>query len=162
MGFSVLDQATFFSLHIIQAVLSIITIGIYAYDLSVNKEYIDEHGKWARIYALVVGALSILYSAALLLSLILSSQSGPALNVIMSAQWASIFVLFGSAYFDPHTAHDARHAAHLRLMLVGVWVDLANMVLWIITAGASSLAFCLDGIRQNGIRQSRLTGGAKV
>ncbi|KAL8940942.1 MAG: hypothetical protein Q9211_002036 [Gyalolechia sp. 1 TL-2023] len=105
------------TLRFLQFVFAITVIGLYAQDLQkAHKEGKYSDSKWG--YATAVGTIGAV--SALLLS-------WPALAIIL---FTALFGLFGNMYIH----EDAEGDGGIKRMKRAVWIDLINMLLWLVTA----------------------------
>ncbi|KJX98181.1 hypothetical protein TI39_contig429g00011 [Zymoseptoria brevis] len=136
-------------LRFFQFVLALTVAGLYGVDLQ-RADHAD--GKW--VFAEVVAGLSavtILLYAGLFF---IPSQKLFPWDWILFILWTALFGLFGNMYIGEQPTPE-QHG--LQRMKNAVWVDLTNMLLWLITAVWGTVVFFLH-------RSGRTlhTGRAKV
>jgi len=147
-----LSYLAFSVLHFFQFVLAITVCGLYGVDLrraSSEGKYTDS--KW--VYAEVVGGLSAFTAVIYFIPFIIRSRVVLAWNVVLLALWIALFGVFGSMYIK----ENAEGNADIQRMKNAVWVDLANVLLWLI--GSLSMFAYWWGHRE---RHTRFTGRARV
>lgn len=139
-------------LRFLQFVLAITVAGLYGVDLHhahEKKAYTD--GKW--VFAEVVAGLSaftcIIYGIPFI-----KSYWAFGWDWILFILWTALFGLFGSIFIKDHPT--PKQGGQIR-MKHAVWVDLVNMLLWLITAIYGTVIFVRN-------RQTRTlhTGRGKV
>ncbi|KAH7308537.1 hypothetical protein B0I35DRAFT_453799 [Stachybotrys elegans] len=149
-----LSYFLFTVLHIGCFALAITVCGLYGEDLQrADEAGVGANGRW--VFAVVVGGLSALTSAIYCAPIVLRNLGivGFVWNVIIFALWVAVFGLFGRMYIN----EDPEGDGGIERMRNAVWVDLANMLLWLI----ASLAMGAYWWRHRE-RRSRFTGRAKV
>lgn len=57
---------------------------------------------------------------------------------VSSILWVAVFGVFGNKYIH---YHNATHDATISRMKNAVWIDLVNMLLWLVTAVMATVAF---------------------
>jgi len=144
----------FLILYVFALVLGVTVCGLYGQDLHHAQEkhaYTDT--KW--VFAVVVGAMSSITTAIYLIPLVLrmvgviSDMTNPlykSATVLSAANifcaiwdfclfilWTSVFGVFGSMYIGTKS----QGQSGIERMKNAVWVDLANMLLWLIVAIAA-------------------------
>ncbi|MCJ1383607.1 hypothetical protein MMC17_006721 [Xylographa soralifera] len=146
LGFIVHTVIRFF-----QFVLGLTVIGLYGVDLNaarIEHKYAD--GKW--VYAVVVGTLAALTALVFMVPFVKTYKAFP-WDIIMFFLWIVVFGIFGNLYIKENPEGDAG----ITRMKNAVWVDLANMLLWLISS-----AFGLFMFFKNRGHKSLHTGRAKV
>ncbi|KAI5273731.1 hypothetical protein E4T47_03096 [Aureobasidium subglaciale] len=114
-----------FAIRILQFILGITVIGLYAVDIArAYKHHVSRDPKWT--FAVVVGAMSAI-SVFFFLARYSLRFFWDGLMLIL---WAIVFGIFGKIYIP---AHPTPHQTGQIRMKNAVWVDLANMLLWFIT-----------------------------
>jgi len=136
-------------LRFFQFVLALTVAGLYGVDLQ-KANYAD--GKW--VYAEVVAGLSAVTCLVYAGLFFLPSEKFFAWDWVLFILWTALFGLFGNMYIGEHPTPEQ---GGVRRMRNAVWVDLTNMLLWLITAIWGTVAF----FRSRGGR-SLHTGRAKV
>ncbi|PHH73245.1 hypothetical protein CDD80_3936 [Ophiocordyceps camponoti-rufipedis] len=146
-----------FALHGLCFVAALVAIGLYGKDL--RDGYSSES---RRVYAVVVGGLSIITCAVYAVPKLLKKMNLPAASwsLLLFILWIIAFGLFGSKYIkmrygDTNDKSDTDE--HVRRMKAGVWADLANALLWFISAVSLCGYWWVRGDRR-----SRFTGRAYV
>ncbi|KAF6840715.1 hypothetical protein CPLU01_01086 [Colletotrichum plurivorum] len=142
----------FSALHFFQLVLALTVCGLYAIDLQrarADGKYVDS--KW--VFAEVVGALSALTALLYFIPFVLRFAAVFVWDSILFVLWIALFGLFGNMYIK----EDAEGDRDIQRMKNAVWVDLANALLWLISALASAAYWWTH--RE---RRTRFTGRAKV
>jgi hypothetical protein len=121
-------------LRFLQFILAITVCGLYAVDLHTAHEkggYTD--GKW--VYAEVVGGLSAF--TVLIYGLpFFKSYWAFGWDWVLFILWTALFGIFGKIFIPAHPT--PKQGAQIR-MKHAVWVDLVNMLLWLITAIYSTM-----------------------
>jgi hypothetical protein len=124
-------------LRFFQFILAITVCGLYAVDLhkanTAKNGYID--GKW--VYAEVVGSLSAVTCLVYGIPFI-KSYWAFGWDWLLFILWTALFGIFGNIYIGAKPT--PKQGGQIR-MKHAVWVDLANMLLWFITAIYSTLIF---------------------
>jgi len=142
-------------LRFFQFVLGIAVIGLYAQDLDRARKagsYADS--KW--VFATVTGTLSAIWA---LLMLVPRAAAFPLFfgDALIWLFWLVVFGIFGKMYIK----EDPENVGHgdgpgIQRMKNAVWVDLINMLLWLVTAAWGAVLFLF--LR----RRSLHTGRAEV
>ncbi|KAF2485107.1 hypothetical protein BDY17DRAFT_321975 [Neohortaea acidophila] len=124
-------------LRLFQFVLALTVAGLYGIDLHHAHEWDQQHPpsqqvgadpKW--VYAEVVAGLSAV--ACIVYGLpFFKSYWAFAWDWVLFILWTALFGVFGRIYI---TAHPTPKQAGIIRMKHAVWVDLASMILWFITA----------------------------
>ncbi|OJD31354.1 uncharacterized protein BKCO1_4900038 [Diplodia corticola] len=115
-------------LRFLQFVLALTVCGLYGVDLDAARQahaYADS--KW--VYAEVVAGLAALTTLAYLLPMV-KSLFFFAWDWVLFVLWVALFGVFGRMYIGEEVEYDGG----VRRMKHAVWVDLACMVLWFVTA----------------------------
>ncbi|TDZ15419.1 hypothetical protein C8034_v009812 [Colletotrichum sidae] len=139
-------------LHFFQLVLAITVCGLYGVDLQRAKnagEYVDS--KW--VFAEVVGALSAFTAVLYFVPFIKRFAVVWVWDFVLFILWIAVFGLFGNMYIK----EDAEGDSNIQRMKNAVWVDLANALLWLISALATAGYWW-----SHRERRTRFTGRAKV
>ncbi|TKW56630.1 hypothetical protein CTA1_3258 [Colletotrichum tanaceti] len=139
-------------LHFFQFVLAVTVCGLYAVDLNKARsqgDYTD--GKW--VFAVVVGALSAVTALLYFIPFILRFAIAWVWDAILFILWIAVFGLFGSMYIRENAEGDGG----IQRMKNAVWVDLANALLWLISALATAAYWW-----RHRERRTRFTGRGKV
>ncbi|GAB7346462.1 hypothetical protein MBLNU457_5154t1 [Dothideomycetes sp. NU457] len=115
-------------LRFFQFVLAITVAALYGVDLHAAQEaHVGADGKW--VFAEVVAGLSavscLLYGIPFLKSYWLWAW-----DFCLFVLWTALFGLFGSIYIKDHPTPEQKGQIRMKN---AVWVDLANMLLWLIT-----------------------------
>lgn len=115
-------------LRLFQFILAITVAGLYGVDLhAAHKAHVGADGRW--VFAEVVAGLSavscIIYAVPLI-----KSYWFWAWDLALFILWTALFGIFGRIYIHDHPTPEQH--GQLR-MKHAVWVDLANMLLWLIT-----------------------------
>ncbi|SLM34797.1 Marvel domain [Lasallia pustulata] len=113
-------------LRFLQFVLALTVAGLYGAQLDDQRKH-GGHGDSRWIYAEVVAALSavtcILYMIPLVRSYLFFAW-----DLILFILWVALFGLFGKLYIKKNAHHDSS----VQKMKNAVWVDLINMLLWLL------------------------------
>ncbi|KAK3722939.1 hypothetical protein LTR37_002084 [Vermiconidia calcicola] len=140
-------------LRFLQFILAITVAGLYGVDLhGASKNNGGADGRW--VFAEVVAVLSIITVIVYAMPFI-KSYWGFAWDWMLFILWTALFGLFGSIYI-PAKPKGPQKDGQTR-MKHAVWVDLINMLLWLVTAIYSTLIWFRG--RKN---RSTHTGRAKV
>ncbi|MCJ1463579.1 hypothetical protein MMC07_002187 [Pseudocyphellaria aurata] len=122
-------------LRFLQFVFAIAVLGLYGQDLrSMHKAGIKSEPRW--VYAEVVGAFSAFTALVYVLPMV-KSYLAFGWDVILFILWTAVFGLFGKLFIheDPEGDGAIQRAKN------AVWVDLINMLLWLVTAISGGLLF---------------------
>ncbi|OHF03361.1 hypothetical protein CORC01_01414 [Colletotrichum orchidophilum] len=139
-------------LHFFQLVLAVTVCGLYAVDLNrARSEGSYTDGKW--VFAVVVGALSAVTALLYFIPFILRFAIVWIWDVILFILWIALFGLFGNMYIKENAEGDSG----IQRMKNAVWVDLANALLWLISALATAGYWW-----RHRERRTRFTGRGKV
>ncbi|KAK1452598.1 hypothetical protein CCUS01_10829 [Colletotrichum cuscutae] len=155
-------------LHFFQFVLAVTVCGLYAVDLNrARSEGSYTDGKWGvsdaetrtnnapkkQVFAVVVGALSAVTALLYFIPFILRFAIVWIWDAILFILWIALFGLFGNMYIKENAEGDSG----IRRMKNAVWVDLANALLWLISALATAAYWW-----RHRERRTRFTGRGKV
>ncbi|KAI4104622.1 MAG: hypothetical protein L6R37_003143 [Teloschistes peruensis] len=144
-----LSRIPLWVLRFLQFVFAITVIGLYAQDLrkaSEQRKYSDS--KWG--YATAVGTIGAVSSLVLLWPAL--SMWGWGWDLIVFILFIALFGLFGKMYIHENPEGNGG----IKRMKNAVWIDLINVLLWLITA-------CYGGILYvTRARRSTFTGRANV
>ncbi|MCJ1286144.1 hypothetical protein MMC26_005489 [Xylographa opegraphella] len=144
-----------FIVHIVirffQFVLGLTVIGLYGSDLNAAR-IAHKYADGREVYAVVVGTLSALTALVFMVPFIKTHRLFP-WDIIMFFLWVVVFGIFGHMYIKANAAGDAG----ITRMKNAVWVDLANMLLWLISSAFGAFMFF-----KNRGHMSLHTGRAKV
>ncbi|KAL9020866.1 MAG: hypothetical protein Q9185_001937 [Variospora sp. 1 TL-2023] len=114
---SLLSKVPLWVLRFLQFVFAITVIGLYAqYLRRANNDDAYSDSKWG--YATAVGTIGAVSSLVLI---------WPALSIIL---FTALFGLFGNMYIHENPEGDGG----VKRMKNAVWIDLINMLLWLVTA----------------------------
>jgi hypothetical protein len=123
IGFIVHTVIRFF-----QFVLALVVCGLYGVDLTAAREqHYHADGKW--VYAEVVGTLAAL-TALIFMVPFFKTYLLFGWDLIIFILWTALFGIFGKLYIHERAEGDGA----IQRMKNAVWVDLTNMLLWLITA----------------------------
>ncbi|MCJ1485842.1 hypothetical protein MMC06_006017 [Schaereria dolodes] len=123
------------TLRLFQFVLALTVLGLYGVDLNnARKEHKYVDSKWA--YAEAVGALAAVTSLVYMVP-IFKSYMVFAWDAVLFLLWLVVFGIFGKMYIREHAEGDSG----VRRMKNAVWVDLVNMLLWLISAVYGAVLF---------------------
>jgi H+/Cl- antiporter ClcA len=115
-------------LRFLQFVFAIAVIGLYAQDLNkAHKEAKYTDSKWA--YAVAVASLSA-FTALVYMIPKLKFWYACGWDTILFVLWAAVFGIFGKLYIHANAQGDGG----IKRMKSAVWVDLVNLLLWLVTA----------------------------
>ena len=133
-----------------QLVLALTVCGLYGTDLNAaRKVHAYADGKW--VYAVVVASLSAVTAVIYMVPRV-KSYMAFGWDVILFILWTAVFGIFGKLYIHANAQGDGG----ITRMKRAVWIDLVNMLLWLVTAGMSTVMFFLRG------RQTLFTGRARA
>lgn len=123
-------------LRFFQFILAITVIGLYAVDLR-KADKMDKYtdGKW--VYAVVVGVLSVITVLVYAIPFI-KSHWAFGWDWLLFILWTALFGIFGSLWIKEKPTPEQH--SHTR-MKNAVWVDLVNMLLWLVTAVYSTISW---------------------
>lgn len=116
-------------LRIFQFALALTVCGLYGVDLTAARnagKYQD--GKW--VYAVVLGAFSAFSALLYMIPFIFRFSIMFVWEAILFFLWIVLFGIFGNMYIKENAEGDSG----VQRMKNAVWVDLANALLWLITA----------------------------
>lgn len=121
-------------LRFFQFILALTVIGLYAVDLrKADKMDAYTDGKW--VYAVVVGTLSavtvLIYGIPFI-----KSYWAFGWDWLLFILWTALFGVFGSIFIGAKPTPEQHGQIRMKN---AVWVDLANMLLWLITAVYSTV-----------------------
>jgi len=124
-----LDWLLFSLLRFVQFVLAITVCGLYGVDLSnARKAHVGADGRW--VYAEVVGALAAVSALLYMIPLVLRLPFAFVWDFLVFFFWVVLFGIFGHMYIHENPEGDSG----IQRMKNAVWVDLVNMLLWLISA----------------------------
>jgi hypothetical protein len=106
-----------------------------------------------QIFAVVVGAIAALTAILYMIPFILRFAAVTIWSVIVLILWIAVFGLFGNMYIRENPEGNSG----IQRMKNAVWVDLANLLLWLIGTIASGAYWW-----SHRERNSRFTGRAKL
>ncbi|KAK5109851.1 hypothetical protein LTR62_006458 [Meristemomyces frigidus] len=141
------------TLRFFQFILAITVAGLYGVDLhhaSQQHKYTD--GKW--VFAEVVAGLAAVTCLVYAVPFF-KSYWAFGWDWCLFALWTALFGLFGKIYIP---AHPTPKQAGQHRMKNAVWVDLVNMLLWLVTAVYATLIWW----RNRGSGRTLHTGRGKV
>ncbi|KAF2733794.1 hypothetical protein EJ04DRAFT_543957 [Polyplosphaeria fusca] len=122
-------------IRLLQFVMGIVVIGLYATDLDKARKagkYMD--AKW--VYAVFCGAFASLASLVFMLPLIKAWM----FFFVDWLIWFFFLVLFG-IFGKMYISEDAEGNAGIERMKRAVWIDLINLLLWLMTAVYGTIIF---------------------
>ncbi|MCJ1372114.1 hypothetical protein MMC20_003335 [Loxospora ochrophaea] len=138
------------TLRFFQLVLALTVAGLYGVDLNnARKHGVYADSKW--VYAEVVAGFASL-TALIYMVPFVKSYVAFGWDLILFIMWIALFGIFGKMYIHAKPQEDAG----IQRMKNAVWVDLVNMLLWLVTAVMGALLFFSGG------RRSLHTGRATV
>ncbi|KAI9684110.1 MAG: hypothetical protein M1829_003380 [Trizodia sp. TS-e1964] len=123
------------ALRVLQFVMALAVCGLYGTDLNnakMNNKYADP--KW--VYAVVIAGFSAITCVVYAVPFI-KSHLFFAWDAILFILWVAVFGIFGKMYIH----EDPEGDSGIQRMKNAVWVDLVNMLLWLITACLSAALF---------------------
>ncbi|PGH16286.1 hypothetical protein AJ79_01825 [Helicocarpus griseus UAMH5409] len=137
-------------LRFLQFVFGIAVIGLYAQDLVKQRKAGDPYDpKW--MYATALGTIASI-SAAIYFAIpfipspipILPRINLPTLvyDSILSILWLTLFGIFGKIYITQEAKEDDKNLIRMKH---AVWVDLANLALWTVTAAWAGMRWWRSG-----------------
>jgi len=115
-------------LRFVQFALALAVCGLYGVDLNNARsqgKYTD--GRW--VFAEVVGALSAFTALLYMIPFIMRIPFAFAWDALIFFLWVVLFGIFGNMYIKENAEGDAG----VQRMKNAVWVDLVNMLLWLIS-----------------------------
>ncbi|KAI9892382.1 MAG: hypothetical protein M1814_001584 [Vezdaea aestivalis] len=117
-----------FFIRFMQFVMGLAVVGLYGTDVNKARQSgVGGDPKW--VYALVIGTMSAFTSIIFSIPLV-KSYLFFAWDACLFLFWLVIFGMFGKMYIP----EDAEGNAGITRMKHAVWVDLANMLMWLVTA----------------------------
>ena len=115
-------------IRILQFVMGLTVIGLYAHDLrKASEAHVPANRNW--VYAVVVGTLSCVTSLIFLIP-ILKAWMFFAWDAFLWLLWIILFGIFGKLFIGEKADGDKG----IQRMKNAVWIDLINVVLWLSTA----------------------------
>ncbi|KAJ9244691.1 hypothetical protein DTO207G8_2244 [Paecilomyces variotii] len=127
-------------IRFIQLVMALVVIGLYGQDLSSNHQNgVYVNAKW--VYAVVAGGLAALTAFIYLVAAFVAKdrplRTRPHLHLplflwqsVLCILWLVLFGIFGKMYIgNPNTKDNS----NVDKMKNAVWIDIANLGLWVIT-----------------------------
>lgn len=126
-------------LRTLQFIFALIVATLYGIDLH-HATSLRAPGPASWIYAEVVAGLSMLYCA-IHCFMNLKSRMWMILDWVLAVMWAAQFGVFATIFLGPIDQKDAAMTTSLSRMRAGVWVDMINMILWLMSA-LWSAAWC--------------------
>lgn len=126
-----------FVLRFFQFVLAITVAGLYGVDLHHATKagaYID--GKW--VFAEVCAGLAALTTIAYGVMFFLASEKLFMWDWVLFILWTTLFGIFGRIFIPANPT--PKQAGQIR-MKHAVWVDLLNMILWLVSASYATVMF---------------------
>lgn len=121
-------------LRFLQFILGITVIGLYAVDLrKADKMDAYTDGKW--VFAVVVGTLSAVTVLIYAIPFI-KSYWAFGWDWLLFILWTALFGTFGSIFIKAKPTPEQHGQIRMKH---AVWVDLVNMLLWLITAVYSTI-----------------------
>jgi len=124
-----LDYILFSILRFFQFVLALTVCGLYGVDLHNARsqgKYAD--GKW--VFAEVVGGLSAVTALLYMVPFVMRLPFAFLWDLLLCFLWIVLFGIFGNMYIHANPQGDSG----IQRMKNAVWVDLVNMLLWLISA----------------------------
>lgn len=123
-------------LRFLQFVFAITVIGLYAQDLKkAHKEHKYSDSKWG--YATAVGTIGAV--SAMVLAWPALAMWAWGWDLVVFILFTALFGLFGNMYIHENAEGDGG----IKRMKRAVWIDLINMLLWLITAVYGLVRFFL-------------------
>ena len=121
-------------LRFFQFVLALTVCGLYAIDLHAgNQAGTPADGKW--VYAVAIGGISAVTCLVYAIPMF-KSYWAFGWDWILFVLWTAVFGLFGKIYIPAHPKASQDRQVRMKN---AVWVDLACMLLWLVTAVYSTL-----------------------
>lgn len=115
-------------LRFFQFALALTVCGLYGVDLTAARNAgKGQDGKW--VFAVVLGALSAFTALLYMIPFIFRFSIMFVWDAILFFLWVVLFGIFGNMYIKENAEGDSG----VQRMKNAVWVDLANMLLWLIT-----------------------------
>ncbi|GAD97667.1 conserved hypothetical protein [Paecilomyces variotii No. 5] len=127
-------------LHFFQLVMALVVIGLYGQDLSSSHHNgVHVNAKW--VYAVITGGLAALTAFVYIIAAFVAKDRPlrvrPHLHLplflwqsVLCVLWLILFGIFGKMYIGTSTKKDN---SNLDKMKNAVWIDIANLGLWVIT-----------------------------
>ncbi|KAL1878861.1 hypothetical protein Plec18167_004156 [Paecilomyces lecythidis] len=127
-------------IHFFQLVMGLVVIGLYGQDLSSNHQNgVYVNAEW--VYAVVTGGLAALTAFIYLVAAFVAKDRPlrvrPHLHLplflwqsVLCVLWLILFGIFGKMYIGNTTTKDN---SNVDKMKNAVWIDIANLGLWVIT-----------------------------
>jgi len=137
----------------IQIILALAVCGLYGVDLNkANKEHKYTDGKWA--FAEVTASLSAVTALLYLIPFICRIPLLFIWATILFILWVAVFGIFGNLYIKANAQGDSG----ILRMKHAVWIDLVNMLLWLISA----IGMAIFWVKHRGSGRTKWTGRARV
>jgi len=122
-------------LRLLQFALALAVCGLYGTDIqNANKHNRGADSKW--LYAVVIGGLSVVTSLVYGIPIV-KSYIFFAWDTILFILWIAVFGVFGKMYIR----EDAEGNSGVQRMKNAVWVDLVNVLLWLVSAIYGAILF---------------------
>ncbi|PBP21785.1 hypothetical protein BUE80_DR007179 [Diplocarpon rosae] len=136
----------------VQLVLALTVCGLYAGDLNrARRAGKDSDGRW--VYAEVTASLAAVTALIYLVPCAVRLPMAFVGDAILCVLWIALFGLFGNMYIRERAEGDAG----VQRMKNAVWVDLANAMLWLLSAVGMAIFW-----RRNQAQRTNWTGRARV
>ncbi|CAF9930193.1 MAG: hypothetical protein ALECFALPRED_004548, partial [Alectoria fallacina] len=127
------------TLRFLQLIFAVAVLGLYGTELSnARKNHTGDYSKW--VYAEVVGVLSAVTCLVYVLPKV-KSWWAFGWDLILFILWVAVFGVFGKIYI-----HAKPVDGGVKRMKNAVWVDLVNMLLWLVTAVVGVVAFFMMSV----------------
>lgn len=122
------------TLRFLQFIFAVAVLGLYGTELSnARKNHTGDYSKW--VYAEVVGVLSAVTCLVYVLPKV-KSWWAFGWDLVLFILWVAVFGVFGKIYIHAKPVNGG-----VKRMKNAVWVDLVNMLLWLVTTVVSVVAF---------------------
>ncbi|KAF6239155.1 hypothetical protein HO173_003028 [Letharia columbiana] len=122
------------TLRFLQFIFAVAVLGLYGTELSdARKNHTGDYSKWS--YAEVVGVLSAVTCLVYVLPKV-KSWWAFGWDLVLFILWVAVFGVFGKIYIHAKPVNGG-----VKRMKNAVWVDLVNMLLWLVTAVVSVVIF---------------------
>ncbi|KAK5166515.1 uncharacterized protein LTR77_008058 [Saxophila tyrrhenica] len=134
-------------LLLLKVVFAVVVTALYGIDLHRATET-SKRAQASWIFAEVVAALSML-TCAFHCVIKLKSMAWVFWNFVLFIFWTSLFGFFASLYLSPTKSNEEYSlTSSVDRMLAAVWIDLVNMLLWLVTF-VQGVAWCCTGLRRS-------------
>jgi hypothetical protein len=121
-------------LRFFQFILALAVLGLYAQDLTAaRKAGVYSDANW--VYAVVVSTLSAIVAVVFMIPKVPWWRGGWILDLCLLVLWIALFGDFGAKYIKANPENVGHgDGPGIQRMKNAVWVDLVNLLLWLITS----------------------------